>query len=477
MPSIVDVGFEERAHELAAEAPRLLQRALHEGGNYADLFYEQTTTHRFSLRQRGARHAIGVPAERSWREDVEGAAVHVVGDAGTGFAAAEDVTMHGLLRAAAEAAGRIAGSTQAAGAMPPTPALPHLSPQADLPDGVAVSEKASLLRAAADAAFALHPGVRAVDVQYHDRVRRTLVVTSEGRLAVRVQPLIGLRVAVVLEVGGRHVEAYVVGGGACGFGCFFERPPEQLAREAVARARVLASAQQRPAGVMPVVVAGGWGGVWLHEAVGHLLEADVAGATAVQRLGTHVASSAVTLVDDGTLPGGRATAPCDDEGTPAGRTTLVREGVLAGLLTDRAQATRLDLPATGNGRRQDYRHAPLPRMTNLLLLPSDTDPEVLVAEVPDGLYVQAVGQGRVEPEQDRFSFEVQEGFRIEGGRRTAPVAGLRVGGRLTGMLERIAGVGSDLYVDGARGLCLKGGQVVPVSVGTPTVLLVDLEVS
>jgi TldD protein len=184
-----------------------------------------------------------------------------------------------------------------------------------------------------------------------------------------------------------------------------------------------------------------------------------------------VAPAGVTLYDDATVPGGRGTAPYDDEGKPAGRALLIEGGVLRGFLVDRLHAVRYGWPAAGAARRQDYRFSPLPRMTNLILEPGAVPPEDLIAGVPDGLYVRQVGHGVYDPAAGRYAFEVRDGQRIEQGRLTHPVAGVRIVGAAANALDGIAGIGNDFRVDTARGLCRKGEQVVPVSVGMPSVLI------
>ena len=223
---------------------------------------------------------------------------------------------------------------------------------------------------------------------------------------------------------------------------------------------------------MPVVLGAGWGGVWLHEGIGHLLEADVAAAQGwLDRRGERVASPAVNLVDDPTLAVGRGALRADDEAAPAQRTTLIENGMLCGFLTDRRTADRHDLPRTGHGRRQDYRHAPLPRMTNLILQPGEVRPDDLVADVADGLFVTAVGQGHTDPASGRYAVAVRAGRRIENGRLTMPVRDVWLEGDVAAALLQIGGIANDAQLDTARGDCVKGGQHVPVSVGMPTVLL------
>ncbi|MFQ5570056.1 MAG: TldD/PmbA family protein [Rhodothermales bacterium] len=473
-----DPSFITEVPRMAEEAPSLLERALRGGGRYADLFYEWTLHHQLSLRQEASRNTVHPPRQTVDRRKVEGVGIRVLGKKQGGFAATDVLTPQAL-RAAAETAAAPPGETR----LPPsaiTPMAPsmHLALPDDAPHAITASEKSALLRQAAEAAFALDTGTRRVHAAYQDRVRCVLIATSEGTLRTEATMLLGLRVDVTLAIGGREVTAHAVAGGAFGFGHFFAHPPEHVAQEAVERARVLADAKPLPPGPMPVVLAGGWSGVWLHESLGHLLEADVVTAgfsPFADRRGTAIAPPAVTLVDDATLPGGRGTHTFDDEGTPTGRTVLVEAGVLRSFLTDRRTAHALDLPRTGNARRQDYRHAPLPRMSNLLLLGGEADPADLLADVSEGLYVKVVGQGSVRPDRD-ITFDVVEGYRIERGRRTTPVTGLSIVGGGPEALRRIAGVGHDLRVDHARGLCLKARQVVPVSVGMPTVLIDEMQV-
>ncbi len=471
-------SFTAQVDRLAGDAPRLLDRLLRTGGWYADLFYEYTAHYRLKLRQQARHAAVDPPIQEKERQIVEGVGLRVLGEKKVGFSATDALSSSALV-AAAEAAAAELGPVGAArtASLLTTPSL-HPELPADAPDTIAASEKAALVRAAAEAAFSLDARIRCVEVAYHDQVRRIAVATSEGALRTRASTILGLRVEVTLATDAGPVTAHAVAGGADGFGHFFEHPPEELAREAVERACRLAEARPLDAGTMPVVLAGGWGGVWLHEAIGHLLEADIVASGASRFagcLGRPVAAPTVTLVDDATWPGGRGSYAFDDEATPSGRTTLIEKGRLHGFLTDRRFARERGLPCTGNARRQDYRHAPLPRMTNLLLLGGTTDPADLIAEVADGLYVSVVGHGVVRPGQG-FAFDVLEGYRIEHGRLTAPVTGARLVGVGPEVLGNLVGLGRDVQVDTARGLCEKAGQVVPVSVGMPTVLVRAMEV-
>lgn len=473
-----EVAFLQRIDDLTGVAPALLKHLLHRGGTYADLFYERTAQYQVTVQHRLLRGGMHQLAPRHKRTHLEGVGFHTLGEGTVGFAATADRSPSRLKETASEVAAQMSGSPDAAQVAPFSTLESYLDLPVDAPGAIADSEREALLREAVDAAFALDERVTEVKASYQDRVRRTFSATSEGVLQAQATTLIGLRVALTLKGVSRTVTTRAMTGGAVGFGHFFEQTPQAVAQEAVERAQRLTKAQPVPSRTMPVVLAGGWGGVWLHEAVGHWLEADaVATGTSpfAEKMGQVIASAGVHLVDDATLIGGRGSYAFDDEGTVAQCTTLIKNGVLRGMLTDRRHAQQMEPPCTGNGRRQDYRHPPLPRMTNLLLHGGNADLDDLLAEVDDGLYVTAIGQGSVRPGEG-FAFDVLDGYRIEQGRLTTPVADVRILGNEAEVLKGIAGIGRTMQIDHARGICQKGGQVVPVSVGMPPVLIEAMQV-
>lgn len=461
----IDAGIfpSEKCQQVADAAPGLLELALRGGGEHADLFYEYTIRHNAHLRWARAR---GLEARPSVARQVrEGVGVRVLDGAVCGFAAASGCSPKAWEQAADAA--RLRGvqrhTPSALSTLVDRTALP-----VDATGAISELEKVMLLQEALDAVCALDARVDSVVVRYHDQVRCTVIAASDGVLVAQAVPLVGLRLAVTLTAECERVSTHAVMGAGGGFAHFFARAPVHLAREVVERAQRLANAKGMPAGKMPVLLAAGWGGVWLHEAVGHALEADT--RLLVAKRGQRIAPEGITLVDDATLADGRGSFAFDDEGSPATRTVLIENGLLHSLLTDR----RHGMPSTGNARRQDYRHPPLPRMTNLLMLGGQTAPEDLTADVQAGLYVNAIGHGSVLP-GGRFSFEIVEGTRIEQGRLTHPVAGLRVVGEGLQSLRKMVGVGNDFKLDPGRGWCEKANQVVPVSVGMPSVLLREME--
>jgi len=231
---------------------------------------------------------------------------------------------------------------------------------------------------------------------------------------------------------------------------------------------------EAPAGEMDVVLGPGWPGVMLHEAVGHGLEGDFnrKGASAFAGLmGLKVAARGVTVVDDGTLPGRRGSLSIDDEGTPSGRTVLIKDGILVGYMQDRQNARLMGMRPTGNGRRESYAHLPMPRMTNTYMLAGDRDPAEILASVKNGIYAVNFGGGQVDITSGKFVFGCTEAYRIEDGKVGAPLKGAMLIGNGPDALTRVSLIGNDLALDSGIGTCGKNGQGVPVGVGQPTLRL------
>src|SRR5438105_2793505 len=243
---------------------------------------------------------------------------------------------------------------------------------------------------------------------------------------------------------------------------------EEAARQAVLKL----GAVDAPAGSMTVVFGPGWPGILLHEAIGHGLEGDFnrKGTSAFAgRMGQKVASELVTVVDDGTIANRRGSLNVDDEGTPTQRTVLIEGGVLRGYLQDKLNARLMGMPATGNGRRESFAHAPLPRMTNTFMLAGEEEPGDIIKGVKSGLYAVAFGGGQVDITSGKFVFSASEAYLIEDGKVGAPVKGATLIGNGPDALTRVSRVGRDLQLDEGIGTCGKDGQSVPVGVGLPTV--------
>jgi TldD protein len=306
------------------------------------------------------------------------------------------------------------------------------------------------------------------------------VATSLGLLVGDVQPLSRLQVTCIAEENGNRQVGTYGGGGRMGFSFYREGDRHlQYAKEAARQAILNLTAVDAPAGVMPVVLAGGWPGILLHEAIGHGLEADFnrKKTSAFSNLiGKRVASDVCTIVDDGTLPFRRGSLNMDDEGTPTGRTVLIERGILRGYLTDRLNARLLGMPLTGNGRRESFQCVTLPRMTNTFMLAGESEPQDIIRSVKRGLYAVSFGGGQVDITNGKFVFSASEAYLIEDGKVTKPVKGATLIGNGPEILTRVSMVAHDLALDSGIGTCGKDGQSVPVGVGLPTIRIDEITV-
>jgi len=252
-----------------------------------------------------------------------------------------------------------------------------------------------------------------------------------------------------------------------------------MADEAVRQALVNLEAEAAPAGTMTVVLAPGWPGVLLHEAVGHGLEGDFnrKGTSAYSgQLGQKVAAECVTVVDDGTIKQRRGSLTVDDEGTATQQNILIEKGVLRTYMQDKLNARLMNTPPTGNGRRESFAHLPMPRMTNTFMLPGEYPPDEIIASVDRGLYAANFAGGQVDITSGRFVFSASEAYRIENGRITRPVKGATLVGNGPDVMNRVSMVGNDLKLDAGIGVCGKDGQSIPVGVGQPTLRIDALTV-
>ena len=234
-----------------------------------------------------------------------------------------------------------------------------------------------------------------------------------------------------------------------------------------------------PAGMMPVVINNGWGGVLFHESVGHGLEADfIRKKTSVftDRVGEKVACDLCTIVDDGSIPNRRGSMNIDDEGTPSQKKILIEKGVLKGFMTDRLNAGLMGIPLTGNGRRQSYHDYPIPRMTNFYMEAGESDPEEIIKSVDYGVYAGYFSGGQVDITSGNFTFSITEGYLIEKGKLTSPIRGATLIGNGPDIMNKVVMVGTDMALDRGIGTCGKDGQGVPTGVGMPTVKISEMTV-
>jgi TldD protein len=356
------------------------------------------------------------------------------------------------------------------------PPRQNLYPVSLSPTESALADRVELVKRADRAARSKDGRIFQVQASFADNLRHVMVATSEGVLSFDRQPLARMAVAALARDGdGPPQQGYAGGGGRVGLEYFLnERTPEFFADEAARQAIVQLEAAPAPAGEMTVVLAGGWPGILLHEAVGHGLEADFnrkRTSAFSGRIGEKVASELCTVVDDGTIAHRRGSLNVDDEGNTTQQNVLIENGVLRGYLQDKLSSRIMGARPTGSGRRESYKHIPMPRMTNTFMLAGQSDPEEIIRSVNKGLYCVSFGGGQVDITSGNFVFSASESYLIEGGKITRPVRGATLIGNGPEALKYVSMVGSDLRLDEGMGICGKEGQSVPVGVGMPTIKL------
>ena len=469
----VDRFFFERYGLTEADLERYLAAALSQGGDYADLYFEHTTT---------ASILVDESLVKTATQGIEmGCGVRVLAGEQTGYAYTDDLAPEKILKVARIAARIASGparvsSVGLSAVTPPHNYYPVVLPSTERE----LADKLDLVARADRAARGYDTRVREVRVSYADQARHVLVAGSDGREVTDFQPLVRLSVFAIAKEGSTLQSGSSGGGGRVGLEFFQgDKSPEQFAREAARQAIVQLGAQDTPAGEMEVVLGPGWPGILLHEAVGHGLEADFnrKGISAFSgRLGQRVASDRCTVVDDGTIPDRRGSINVDDEGESTQKTVLIENGILRGYIQDKLSAGILRTTRTGNGRRESYEHIPMPRMTNTYMLAGPDDPEDILRSVRRGLYAVNFGGGQVDITNGKFVFSASEAYLIENGKITAPVKGATLIGDGPTVLTRVVAVGHDLKLDPGIGTCGKDGQSVPVGVGIPTIKISHLTV-
>ncbi len=449
-------------------AALVLERATSRGGGFADLYVEERSGFSLGLDdQRVERPQSG--AER-------GAAVRVVAGDATYFGHVDGLAEEDLLRVAESVAGAVGEEPRRPEELAAESAAASGHEVQVPPEEVEPGRKADLLRRCDERARSAGDEVAQVSAGYAEARRRVEVYNSDGRIASDDRTRVRLTVQVVARRDGRVETGHETRGGHAGYE-LLERDPEAVAESAARKALTMLEAIDAPSGRMPIVVGNGFGGVLLHEAVGHGLEADAVQKRAsvyAGRLGEQLAAPFVTAYDDGRKPGEWGSDGIDDEGTPTQRTGILEEGRLAAYLYDMVRARKESTASTGNGRRESFRHLPVPRMTNTYFAPGDASPDDLIGGTDRGLYAVSFGGGQVEPATGDFVFGVSEGYLIEGGRVTAPVRGATLIGNGIEALGAIDGVAGDLEI--ATGFCGKAGQRVAAGVGQPHVRIRALTV-
>ncbi|AGT08022.1 metalloprotease TldD [Paracoccus aminophilus] len=449
---------------------RILQSAV-AGGDDGELFLERSRAETLVFDDGRLRNA-GYEAD-------QGFGLRAVRGEVTGYAHSTEISERGLTSAAETA--RLAvgngGGTLAAAPFGPTPRLyAPIDPAAN----VGFADRVLVLREIDDYARSLDPRVVQVTASVASSVQEVAILRPEGGLSSDIRPMARINVSVMVESNSRRESGSAGGGGRIALdGLVAPEHWKGLVQEALRIALVNLRSVPAPAGVMDVVLGPGWPGILLHEAVGHGLEGDFnrKGHSAFAGLlGKRVASAGVTVVDDGTIPDRRGSITVDDEGTPPARNVLIEDGILTGYMQDRQNARLMGVPATGNGRRQGYAYAPMPRMTNTFMLAGESDPAAILADLKDGIYAVGFGGGQVDITNGKFVFSCTEAYRVKNGVVGDPIRGATLIGDGATALQQIRAIGNDLALDPGIGNCGKQGQWVPVGVGLPTLMLGGLTV-
>ncbi len=442
------------------------------GADFAEVYLERSSTTAVVLDEGRIKSAQAGLSQ--------GVGVRVISGAQVGYAFSDDLETEALLRAARTAALIANGTGTEKGlnvSRSPRPTFYRVSPA--LSD-IDVEMKIALLNRADKAARGYDARVRQVMGSYADQSKHIWVVNTQGRLAEDVQDLCRLGIQVISEgKKGERRTGFYGGGGRVSFSHFDTFTPEHVAREAARQSIATLGAVEAQAGPQTVVLAPGWSGILLHEAVGHGLEADfIRKKTSLfaGKLGEKVAAEGVTVIDDGTMANARGSINVDDEGNPGEWKVLIENGILKGYLYDSFNAKLMDQRSTGSGRRESFRHLPMPRMTNTYLAPGNHDPEQIIKEVKKGLYCAQFGGGQVDITNGNFVFEVSEAYQIEDGRIGRPVKNATLIGVGPEALKNVTRVGNDPRPDPGLGTCGKDGQSVPVGVGLPTLRIDNMTV-
>ncbi|MDE8345503.1 MAG: metalloprotease TldD [Acidocella sp.] len=395
------------------------------------------------------------------------------------YAHAGDISDEALARAAHTIKSARANEVSATASGPKAASAPlyaGLNPLAEMP----FSTRAALLQEIDAFARAADPRVIQVMASIAGEWQVVEIIRADGTRLADLRPLVRLNISVVLEQNGRRESGSHGAGGRTSYAPLIAPAFWQAAvAEAIRQAAVNLASIPAPAGEMPVVLGAGWPGILLHEAIGHGLEGDFnrkQTSAFAGLMGSRIAAPGVTVVDDGTLADRRGSLTIDDEGTPTSRTTLIEDGILTGFIQDRQNARLMNMRPTGNGRRQSYAHAPMPRMTNTIMLAGAATREDMIKSVKRGLYAVNFGGGQVDITSGKFVFSASEAYMIEDGKITAPVKGATLIGNGPDALTKVEMIGNDPELDPGIGTCGKNGQGVPVGVGQPTMKMSGLTI-
>ena len=404
----------------------------------------------------------------------QGFGLRAIADEASGYAHASELSEEAIRRAGETVKAVRAGHSGIAAA-PPQPTNRALYTDANPLAATPFEDKIALLGEIDAYARGRDSRVDQVMISLTGEWQAVQILRADGLRAADIRPLVRLNVSLMVKDGERQETGSHGVGGRTDYSAYIA-PEKWRAQtdEALRQALVNLESVPAPAGEFPVVLGPGWPGILLHEAIGHGLEGDFnrkKTSAFAGLLGERVAAEGVTVIDDGTIGDRRGSISIDDEGTPSGATTLIEDGILRGYLHDRMNARLMGMAPTGNGRRQSFAHAPLPRMTNTFMLAGECDPEEIIGAVKRGIYARNFGGGQVDITSGKFVFSASEAYLIEDGKTTQPLKGTSLIGNGPDVLTKVSAIGDDFALDPGVGTCGKAGQGVPVGVGLPTILV------
>ena len=449
-----------------------LASALSKGGDYADVFVQHRVNNSMSLEDGAVNRASANVAL--------GAGVRVVRGDQTGYGFTEELTADGLKRAAITAAAIASGPAKTGPVrFKVAPGKPDRYPVKVQWDDVRPQQKLTILNALNERTFKADERVKKVSLSFMDQSSVVLIADSTGRIVEDAQPMTSVYLTTVAEQNGRRENNTVNFAGRGDIGLYTEPRLDRLVKNAIDKTMVLFDAEMPPAGEMPVVLGAGSAGILLHEAIGHGMEADFNRRNVSiysDKIGKPIAKPFVNIIDEGTQDGARGAINIDDEGNPVGKTMLVEGGTLTTYLHDTISAKHYGVKPTGNGRRQGYEYAPMPRMRSTYMLPGPHKRDEIIASVKKGIYCDHFSNGQVNIGAGDFTFFVKNGYLIEDGKLTRPIKDVNIIGNGPKVLELVDMVGDDLVIDEGGWTCGKDGQSVPVSQGMPTVRVASITV-
>lgn len=448
---------------------KILKKALCNGGEFADLFYETSR----SVKILADDHKI----ESVTAGTDTGAGLRVISNLKTTCGYTNEINPKSLDRLATDLSSSLKGVQADNHFQLKAVKASSWIPIKISPESVPLGKKIDLIKNAQNLAWGIDSRIVQARLSYSDVRRDMEIANSKGEYTKNQTTLVVFSVQVTASDGKEYFKGYESMGGHAGFELIVEENVEKVVQTAVLRALNNLSAERAKGGTMPVVISSQAGGTMVHEAVGHGLEADLAcqGLSVYEgKIGQKLASDLITVVDDPTYPNKRGSYSFDDEGVQAERVVLIDKGILKTFLYDRLTAMKMKTVSNAHGRRESYAHHPIVRMTNTMILPGKDDPEKIVSSVEKGLFVKMMGGGEVNTVNGDFVFEVAEGYRIEKGKVGEPVRGATLTGSSLEVMKSIDRVGSDLGF--SIGTCGKDGQNAPVADAMPTIRIPEMVV-